>query len=76
MKRYMEIARRIVFVFFNIHNLILDNNLVNKCQSGVLPGHSTTFQLKDIYHLIYQAIDTIQVSGIVFCDVSKDFDIV
>ena len=33
--------------------MILDNNLMNKCQSGALPGHSTSFQLIDIYHHIY-----------------------
>ena len=36
--------------FKNIHNYLNENNLTYKYQSGFLPGHSTTFQLIDIYH--------------------------
>ena len=36
--------------FKHIHNYLIENNLIYKYQSGFLPGHSTTFQLIDIYH--------------------------
>ena len=60
--------------FKNIHNYLNENNLIYKYQSGFLPGHSTTFQLIDIYHHICQAIDNNQYACMVFCDVSKAFD--
>ena len=37
-------------VFNNTYNYLRDNNLLYKYQSGVLPNHSTTYQLVDIYH--------------------------
>ena len=61
-------------VFKNKYNFLNENNLIYKYQSGFLPGHSTTFQLIDIYHHICQAIDSNQYSCMVFCDVSKAFD--
>ncbi|MCG7876809.1 MAG: reverse transcriptase family protein [Candidatus Thiodiazotropha endolucinida] len=61
-------------VFKNMHNFLIENNLIYKYQSGFLPGHSTTFQLIDIFHHICQAIDNNQYSCMVFCDVSKAFD--
>ena len=60
--------------FKHIHNYLIENNLIYKYQSGFLPGHSTTFQLIDIYHHICQAIDNSQYACMVFCDVSKAFD--
>ena len=60
--------------FKNIHNYLNENNLIYKYQSGFLPGHSTSFQLVDIYHHICQAIDNSQFACMVFCDVSKAFD--
>ena len=61
-------------VFKNMYNFLLDNNLLYKYQSGILPHHSTDFQLIDIFHNIYQAFDNNMFSCIVFCDVSKAFD--
>ena len=60
--------------FKNIRNYLNENNLIYKYQSGFLPGHSTTFQLIDIYHHICHAIDNNQYTCMVFCDVSKAFD--
>ena len=39
-------------VFENLHNFLLDNNLLYKYQSGFLPRYSTVFQLIDIF-IIY-----------------------
>ena len=61
-------------VFKNLYNFLIDNNLLYKYQSGILPHHSTVFQLIDIYHNICQAFDNNLFSCIVFCDVSKAFD--
>ena len=36
-------------VFENLHNFLLDNNLLYKYQSDFLPRHSTVFQLIDIF---------------------------
>ena len=40
----------------------------------VSPGHSTTYQLVDIFHHIFQSFDEKQYSCMVFCDISKAFD--
>ena len=61
-------------VFKRIYNFLLDNNLLYKYQSGFVPGHSTTYQLIDIYHHICQAFDQNQLSFMVFLDISKAFD--
>ena len=44
-------------VFKNLYNHLQSNNLLHKYQSGFVPGHSTTFQLIDIYHHIWQSCD-------------------
>ncbi len=61
-------------VFKNIYNHLYSNNLIYKHQSGFLPGHSTVYQLIDIYNQICKAIDKKQHTCIVFCDISKAFD--
>ena len=60
--------------FKNIQNYLNENNRIYKYQSAFLPGHSTTFQLINIYHYICQAIDNNQYACMIFCDVSKAFD--
>ena len=57
-----------------MYNLLLDNNLLYKYQSGFLPHHSIVFQLIDIFYNICQAFDDNMFSCIVFFDVSKAFD--
>ena len=70
----LKLQERIVLK--NLHNFLLDNNLLYKYQSGFLPHHSTFFQLIDIVHNIRQAFGNDMFSYVVFCDVSKAFDIV
>ncbi|MCG7867669.1 MAG: hypothetical protein JAY74_15080 [Candidatus Thiodiazotropha taylori] len=67
-----KVMERIVFK--KIHNFLLSNNIFYKYQSGFLPGHSTTYQLVDIFHHICQSFDEKQYSCMVFCDISKAFD--
>ena len=61
-------------VFKHLYNYLHAHNLIYKNQSGFLPGHSTVFQLIDIYHQICKAFDDKQSTCIVFCDISKAFD--
>ena len=61
-------------VLKNMYNVLIDNNLLYKYQSGLLPHHLTVFQLINIFHYICQAFDHNMFSCIVFCDVSKAFD--
>ena len=67
-----KIQERIVFK--HMYNHLASNNLLFKYQSGFRPGHSTTFQLIDIFHHICQSFDEKQYSCMVFCDISKAFD--
>ncbi|MCG8032136.1 MAG: reverse transcriptase family protein [Candidatus Thiodiazotropha taylori] len=67
-----KIMERIVFK--NMYNHLHLNNLLYKYQSGFVPGHSTTFQLIDIYHHICQTFENKQYSCMVFFDISKAFD--
>ena len=52
----------------NIHSLLYSY------QSVFLPGHSTVYQLLEIYHNICKNIDNRLSSIIIFCDISKVFD--
>ena len=61
-------------VFKKLYNHLHSNNLLYKYQSGFVPGHSTTFQLINIYHHICQSFDNKQYSCMFFCDISKAFD--
>ena len=67
-----KIQERIVFK--HIYNHLFSNNLLFQYQSGFRPGHSTTFQLIDIFHHICQSFDEKQYSCMVSCDISKAFD--
>ena len=61
-------------VYKYIYNYIIEHSLLYSYQSGFLPGHSTVYQLLEIYHNICKNIDNRLSSIIVFCDISKAFD--
>lgn len=61
-------------VFKHVYNFLHENNLIYKYQSGFLPGHSTTYQLVDIFHLICQSFEEKQTSCMIFRDISKALD--
>ena len=67
-----KIMERCVFKY--VFNFARDNEIFYKFQSGFLPGHSTVYQLIEIYHNIVTAVDRGEFSCIVFCDLSKAFD--
>ncbi len=61
-------------VFKHMYNYLKDHSLIYKNQSGFLPGHSTVYQLMDIYNQICKAFDEKKSTCMVFCDISKAFD--
>ena len=61
-------------IYKHIYNYLIDNNLIYAKQSGFLNGHSTVYQLIDIYNQMANSIDTRHTTCIVFCDISKAFD--
>ena len=63
-----------LITFKHIFNFVLTNSLIYRHQSGFLPGHSTVYQLIDLYNQIVQRIDAKQYTCMVFCDVWKAFD--
>ena len=67
-----KVLERIIFK--HVYNHLYGNNLLYKNQSVFRPGHSTTFQLIDIFHHICQSFDAKQYSCMVFCDILKAFD--
>ena len=67
-----KVLERIIFK--HMYNHMYSSNLIYKYQSGFRPGHSTTYQLIDIFHHICQSFDEKQYSYMVFCDISKTFD--
>jgi hypothetical protein len=67
-----KVMERVVYKY--IYNYIIEHSLLYSYQSGFLPGHSTVYQLLEIYHNICKNIDNRLSSIIVFCDISKAFD--
>ena len=61
-------------VYKHLYNFFHSNNLIYKLQSGFLSGHSSVFQLIDIYNQMCQSFDSKQYTCMVFCDISKAFD--
>lgn len=57
-----------------MYNHLHSQNLFYKYQAGFLPGHSTMYQLLEIYHSIVKSIDEGKFCCMVFCDLSKAFD--
>ena len=56
-------------VYKHIYNHLISNNLIYPKQSGFLNGHSTVYQLIDIYHQIAQSYDSKSNTCIVFFDI-------
>lgn len=66
-----KIFERIIFK--HVYNHLHSQNLFYKYQAGFLPGHSTMYQLLEIYHSIVKSIDEGKFCCMVFCDLSKAF---
>jgi hypothetical protein len=63
-------------IFRHVFNHLLENKLLYKFQSGFIPGHSTSHQLIELYHIILLALEAKQVTSVTFADISKAFDTV
>jgi len=61
-------------IYKHLYNYLIDNNLIYKQQAGFLTGHSTVYQLIDLYHQIVQSFDKKNHTCVAFCDISKAFD--
>ena len=61
-------------IYKHLYNHLISNNLIYGKQSGFLTGHSTVYQLIDIFHQICQGIDSKSYTCMIFCDISKAFD--
>ena len=62
------------FIFRHVFNHLLENKLLYKFQSGFIPGHSTSHQIIELYHIILLALEAKQVTNVTFADISKAFD--
>ena len=67
-----KIMERVIFKY--LYNFLNERDLINKYQSGFQPGHSTVFQLIEIYDRICKSLDNKEYTCIAFCDISKAFD--
>lgn len=67
-----KVMERTVFKY--IFNYLHANKLIFKNQSGFISGHSTVYQLIDIYNQMCKGFDEHKSTCLVFCDISKAFD--
>ena len=65
-----KVMERVVYIY----NHIIDNSLLYQYQSGVLHGHSTVYQLIEIYEKVCNHLDDRLSNFLIFCDISKAFD--
>lgn len=61
-------------IYKHLYNHLVSEKLIYSKQSGFLSGHSTVYQLLDIYDQISSSLDKKTYTCIVFCDISKAFD--
>ena len=67
-----KLMERVMFKY--MYNFLHERNLIYKYQSGFQPGHSTIYQIIEIYDNICKALDEKEYMCMVFCDISKAFD--
>ena len=61
-------------VYKYTYNFFLEHSLLYAYQSGFIRGHSTVFQLLEMYHRVCQNLDERLSTILIFCDNSKAFD--
>ena len=59
-----------------LYDHLVTNKLLSQFQSGFRPGHSTSTALLDVSDYILKNIDEGNLTGAVFLDLSKAFDII
>lgn len=67
-----KVMERAVYKY--VYNYIFEHSLLCSHQSGFLRGHSTVFQLLEMYHQICKNLDDRCPTILIFCDISKAFD--
>ena len=67
-----KVFERVVHKY--LHNFFIENKLLYKYQSGFVAGHSTVYQLIEIYHNICMSLENKLQTCMVFFDISKAFD--
>ena len=61
-------------IYKYMYNHFISNKLIYEKQAGFLTGHSTVFQLINLYHQIALSFDSKTHTCVVFCNISKAFD--
>ena len=61
-------------IYNSLYEYLKTNKILNKSQSGFLPGDSCILQLLEITHLIYKSFDSNLETRGIFLDMSKAFD--
>ena len=64
-----KVMERAVYKY--TYNLIFEHSLLYAYQSGFIRGHSTVYQLLEMYHRICQNLDERLSTILIFCDISK-----
>ncbi len=61
-------------MYKHVFNHLMRNDSLYKYQSGFLPGHSTVYQLIEMYYSILSPLNDRFITSLIFCDISKAFD--
>lgn len=69
-----RISKILKELFLNMYTFIFIHKIFLQLSSRFLPGHSTMYQLLEIYHSMVKSIDEDKFCCIMFCDLSKAFD--
>ena len=67
-----KVMERAVYKY--TYNFIFEHSLLYAYQSGFIRGHSTVYQLSEMYHRVCQNLDERLSTILIFCDISKAFD--
>ena len=67
-----KVMERAVYKY--TYNFIFEHSLLYAYQSGFIRGHSTVYQLLEMYHRVCQNLDERLSTILIFCDISKAFD--
>ena len=61
-------------VFVNKLSRVFEHSLLYAYQTGFIRGHSTVYQLLEMYYRVCQNLDERLSTILIFCDISKAFD--
>jgi hypothetical protein len=64
-----KVMERAVYKY--TYNFIFEHSLLYAYQSGFIRGHSTVYQLLEMYHRVCQNLDERLSTILIFCDIQK-----